>query len=260
MNQISTGVIVSTWICAILCFLIPIGSFVLLQLRRQKVGMSFLWGVLLYLGASFLVRNLLMNMFLPAFPWFGSVASRPWAYALLFGTVTGVLDECVRAVILFNFVKPDRRRFIDGAAMGIGQGGTQAIIMVGIGLFANIFAFGAVNSGSYLELEAAAAEEILSSALSISAGSTWIVTAEQVLATVTQAAYSLIILCGMHEGKPAAGFFAALGIHVAYECIASLLPACIAMPDPAIFAMLLVLTAPLGWIAWRIYGRMKQHA
>lgn len=258
MNEISAGVIAATWICAILCFLLPLGGFILMQVRRMKVGMSFLWGVLLYLGISFLVRNLLMNMFLPAFPWFGALASRPWAYALLFGAVTGVLDECARAVILINFVKPDKRRLADGLAMGLGQGGTQAMIMVGVGLFSNLFAFSAVNSGAYLELEAAAAQEILASALSISAGSTFLVTFEQALAVVAHAAYSLILIAGIREGRAPQAFFAALGIHVLYECVAALLPACFAMSDPAIAAMLLVLTLPLGWIVYRLFIRMGQ--
>ncbi len=118
----------------ILCALVlPIGTAVLLCVRRPGVWKPLIFGALTFFVFQVLIRIPIIQGVLPNVGWFLTMSfTQPVVYALFMGVTAGLFEEFGRYVIMRLFLK-NNVRFIDGVGFGIGHGGIEAVLMAGIG-------------------------------------------------------------------------------------------------------------------------------
>lgn len=116
--------------------LLPIIAVIYLS-RRLKLS----WKLLLAGGITFIASQVihvpLVLALTPTFESWGMVA-----YAIVLGLLAGIFEETAR-YILFKFIRKDSKTWNEGVFIGLGHGGTEAIILgVLAGLaFANMVAY-----------------------------------------------------------------------------------------------------------------------
>ena len=244
--SIPTSVVLCTWLSLLVCLLVPLGGYVALQIRRQHVSLSFLWGILTFLVASVLVRNIIIGILLPGLPGYAWLQANPWAMGLVYGLSAGILEECGRLIVLANFM-PRNRRYVDGLAMGLGHAWLEAILVAGLGLVSNLAAFSAVQNGVHLQLEAEQAMEIVQAVQAIT-----------VQDTLLHVAFTLMLLNGLREGRPVRGLLLAVGAHSLVDSITSIIVAYLPLSTLALEGIVLAMTAPLGWYAFWVRRRFQE--
>lgn len=255
--SIPTSVVLCTWLSLLVCLLVPLGGYVALQIRRQHVSLSFLWGILTFLVASVLVRNIIIGILLPGLPGYAWLQANPWAMGLVYGLSAGILEECGRLIVLANFM-PRNRRYVDGLAMGLGHAWLEAILVAGLGLVSNLAAFSAVQNGVHLQLEAEQAMEIVQAVQAITVQDTLLVAAERLMAMVMHVAFTLMLLNGLREGRPVRGLLLAVGAHSLVDSITSIIVAYLPLSTLALEGIVLAMTAPLGWYAFWVRRRFQE--
>lgn len=189
------------------CFGIPIAGATMLMRRKKGTGRAFLLGALAFIISQLLIRIPLLQLVLPQYAWYGVLQLNPWAYGLFLGLTAGVFEETARwtAIRFFLKGKQDREH---GLAFGLGHGGIEAIVLVGVPFL-----------GAALQLFAGKA-----ALLFISAGNLFIGGAERLFAITFHVGASLLVMYGVRKQKPRF-LLAAILLHTLLDAAVVILPA-----------------------------------
>jgi len=147
-DQVSSLSIIFMVLTGVIVFAFPIGLAVWAK-RRYRAAFSFiplLGGVLAFFISQEIIRLPIVQLLLPTLPWFQSLMKVSWAYFLFMSFTAGLVEEPARYIV-FSILK-QRRSFTDGLSYGIGHGGIEAILLVGITYISNLFLSLAINSGN----------------------------------------------------------------------------------------------------------------
>ncbi len=129
-----------TIICSVI---LPITLAVVFCVRRKGIWKPILFGTLTFVVFQVLTRIPLLQLVLPNQPWFITLANtQPILYGLFLGSTAALFEEGGRYVVMSLFLKKHKSPS-DGIAFGVGHGGIEAILLVGISaimvLFTNPF-------------------------------------------------------------------------------------------------------------------------
>lgn len=130
----------------------------------------------------------------------------PWLYMLYGGFMAGIFEEISR-YLMFKFVLKDNRQWKDGLAYGLGHGGIEAILLVGVTFFRNIIMAFQINSGSFeklLQIEGAPVDvlsEMYTQMISLPSYIWGVASIERICAMIIQIGLSLIVLYAIKERK-----------------------------------------------------------
>jgi len=127
-------------IFAVLCSVIlPIVLTVIFCVRKKGIWKPILFGALTFSFFQVLIRVPLLQLVFPKEAWFILMSStQPVLYALFLGGTAALFEEGGRFVVMSLFLKRQRST-LDGIAFGVGHGGIEAILFVGISAFAMLF-------------------------------------------------------------------------------------------------------------------------
>ena len=124
-----------------ICFGIPIGGYALLHKKSVKGMKIFLLGVASFVVSQVCIRLPILQLVLPGMPWFLKMQQNPWLYGLFLGLTAGIFEECARLI----FMKAGMHRnlsFPETILFGLGHGGIEAILFLGISCIILMFAPG----------------------------------------------------------------------------------------------------------------------
>ncbi|MEG1002078.1 MAG: YhfC family glutamic-type intramembrane protease [Clostridium sp.] len=127
-------------------------------------------------------------------------------YMLYGGLMAGIFEETAR-YICFRFILKDERRIQDGISYGIGHGGIEAILFVGVTYVINIAVSLMINAGVPVEGAMQGAYNQLSIIPSYNFGLAGI---ERVCAIIIQIGLSIIVFNAVKYGKKSYYFIAIL--------------------------------------------------
>lgn len=173
--------------------------------RKEKIsGRAVLVGVLVFFVFQVITRIPLLG-FLPRFAWYRAMASNPVALGLFLGLTAGLFEEVGR-FIGFKYFLASRLEWKNGVAYGIGHGGIEAILLVGLGYINNIIMSIMINAGAFGALVGAklppeTAQQILNSLVDMPSYVFLIGGIERVFAILVQIALSLVVLYGVMEKR-----------------------------------------------------------
>lgn len=125
--------------CVICTLVLPLGGAVLLGAKRRGLVKPILLGAACFLVFQILTRLPLIRLVLPQIPRFAVMsAANPVGFLLFLGITASLFEEGGRYLVMRWFMR-DRRDALSGAAFGLGHGGIEAMLLVGINALSMLF-------------------------------------------------------------------------------------------------------------------------
>ena len=215
------------------------------------------WGAFLVGAGTFLLFALVLEPVLHRLV-LGSgigpaIQGNIWLYGLYGGLAAGLFEETGR-LLAFRFVLKNHPGRITALSYGIGHGGVEALLLVGLTMVSNLILGLSHAAGTPLPEEAAAAAEaILSTPASLFLWSGL----ERLSAMALHMSLSVLVFASVRTGKRWL-FPAAIGVHAAVNFAAVVSNA--HLPVAATEAIVLLLTVLAALWAARIYQNLPESA
>lgn len=227
---------------------VPIVLLVLLKKRTSASLSSAIYGALTFIVFALLLESLLHRL---VFSVFGErLTGNIWLYALYGGLAAGLFEESGRYLTMKRFMK--RQLYRDNALLfGVGHGGIEAILLVGITYVSNLAASLMINSGameaslSTLDEATRAATETQLAALGATPSWTFFLGGvERVLAIALHIALSYLVYRAVKTGRPSL-WLLAVAVHAGIDAATVLLAQVI---SPLWIELVLCALVALLWV------------
>ncbi|WP_300348079.1 YhfC family glutamic-type intramembrane protease [Clostridium sp.] len=204
---VSISLVVSLFLNVFICFLIPLvasGYFIFKKKRYMKA--LFIGGLTFLISQIFLriplIKNVLSNM-----NWYIEISVLyPILYIMFLSLSAGVFEEIGR-YLAFKIVLKNNKRWIDGIAFGIGHGGIEAIILLGIPSLITLVKVISLNLGYSSKVNTEILIKLYSMNIEVLIGGV-----ERILAIIIHVGLSLLILYGINK-KEIRYLFIAIMLH-----------------------------------------------
>ena len=205
----------------IICLALPVGGMVVLARRgHRRLWRAFGLGALAFFLSQVVIRLPLLSFVVPGLP---EPARGFLTHPASLGLSAGLFEETARLVLMVLLLK-GFHRFVDGVAFGLGHGGLEAVLLVGMTQVGNLTLALLVNSGGWDQVAATmppeAAEMLHSQLVETSPWMFLLAGAERVFAVALHVGCSLIILWGVHRGRRLPAWAAAVVLHAATNYVA----------------------------------------
>jgi uncharacterized membrane protein YhfC len=201
----------------ILCFATPVISFLLLRRRHARMAGPLVAGALAFYVSQMLIRIPLLQVGLPFLQKQGIEIGRGFFYLLALSLSAGLFEETAR-VGAFRLLIKERRTWASGVAFGIGHGGIEAILLIGMTYVNNLVLSTLYNRGTlgtFLEgkVPPETASGIVSALAGTSADLFFAAGLERVMTMAIHIALSLIVLEGILKGHTWLSWILAVLLH-----------------------------------------------
>ncbi|RQD75185.1 MAG: YhfC family intramembrane metalloprotease [Candidatus Syntrophonatronum acetioxidans] len=189
----------------LICFALPLG---LVYYFYRKEGISLvavLVGALVFVVSQMLLRIPLLQ-YLSGMPWYQQLAGNLLLIALLLSVTAGLFEEVGR-FLGFKYLLRRHLSWKNGIAFGIGHGGIEAIILVGLTYINNIVYSLMINRGTFDQMIAPQlgpqmADYIKDQLINTSPDMFAAAGLERAFTIVIHIALSLVVLLAVTKGKP----------------------------------------------------------
>lgn len=212
-DHVSTLSILFMCVTLAICLGVPIGLAIWAKVRHKK-AFSFiplLFGVLGFFISQIVLRLPILQGVLPLFGWYKQLMQVQWLYVLFLSFTAGLVEEPAR-FIAFTIMKK-RHGFIDGISYGIGHGGIEAIIIIGITYINNIILSIMVNTGSLGSSGSMLPSSLVPALTGTSPYIFLVAGIERIFAISMQIALSLVVLKGFQTNKKALYLTVSIVLH-----------------------------------------------
>ncbi len=247
-------------VSGLICAGVPVGGLVWLSTRRHPdrtprypdVWRPFVCGALAFTMAQLLTRIPLHVLVLPRMGAVGEVLlSLPVA-----SFTAGLFEETGRLVVMVLLLK-GFHRWIDGVSFGLGHGGIEAILLVGLTQLNNLILALAINTGQWQVLTgsmpAGTADPIRTALVDTPSALFGVGGIERISAISLHIGCSLIVLWGVHTSRKAIAWLVAVVLHGLTNLSAMLMVAVPGMSGVAATEGVLLIIAMAIWaVAWRV--------
>ena len=130
--MVSISNIIALIVTGVGCFAIPIVAFILVRRKSKNVTGALIAGVFSFVVLQMVIRIPILQIVLPKMDWFANLPNRSiLLYALFLGFTAGLFETTGRYLTLKFFIK-EKTSYYAGISHGIGHGGIEAILIVGI--------------------------------------------------------------------------------------------------------------------------------
>jgi uncharacterized membrane protein YhfC len=203
--MVNTLSIVFMVISLLICFLLPI-SLIIYFYRKNKISLiAVLLGAIVFLVSQVAIRIPLLGMFGKQ-QWYIEMAANIYVLALFLALTAGIFEEVGRYIVMKLLMKKSLS-FKNGIAFGIGHGGIEAIVIVGLTLLNYIVLSLMINSGLFENGIAATlppdiAAQIKSTLIDTPTVNFLAGGFERTMTMVIQIAFSIMVLYSVKFKKP----------------------------------------------------------
>lgn len=236
---------------ALMTLLVPLGVMLALR-RRGGTWTAFLTGAATFVLFAMVLEPILHNLVLRS-PVGASIQQNILLYGLYGGLAAGLFEETGR-FLAFRFILKTRTARITALSYGIGHGGIEAFLVMGLSMITNLSLGLVYTSGAPLPAEAAAAAETI---LSMPAGMFLWGGLERLSAMALHMALSVMVFASVRPGRRLL-FPAAIAVHAGVNFAAVVANA--RLPIAATEVIVLLLTALACLWAARIYKNLRENA
>ena len=212
----------------LIAMLVPVGGVVWIAVRRQpdrsrrwpRVWRAFGAGALAFVASQVLTRIPLMTLVVPQLP--ESISS-----FLLSGPVAsftaGLFEETGRLVVMLLLLKAFHR-WIDGVSFGLGHGGIEAALIVGLASVNNLVLSVLINTGQWGTIASSISpeqsEQLRGLLVDTPPAHFLLAGAERLSAMTLHIACSLLVLAGIVLGRKLLLWAAAVLLHGSFNLVA----------------------------------------
>lgn len=223
----------TTILCCIITLfvslILPLLLLVVFALRNRKQGIVSAWiiGALGFFIPQMLIRLPILTLMSPQLTKFAAFSPLPYAFSL--AVTAGLFELAGRitaAKVMGNRLTPKR-----ALAAGLGHGGIEAMVIIGISYINNLVYIVMIQTGTFDALLAqnasspevvAQLEQVRTALLTTSPAMFLLAGFERLLTMVCQAAMSVIVCYGMASGKPVKYILLCLGLHTLLDSTAGI--------------------------------------
>lgn len=192
----------------LVCYGTPVAGLILLLRKKKGTGGAFALGMLAFAVSQLLIRIPVLQFLLPRYVWFHVLPLYPVAYGLFLGLTAGVFEEGARWIAIRLFLK-NRTDLEHGLAFGLGHGGVEAMVLVGLNMIAGLVLVLAGQSALF----------------PASAGTMLVAGLERLYAMAFHVGASLLVMHGIRKRKSAGYLAAAVLLHTVLDAAIVILPA-----------------------------------
>lgn len=234
--------------------LVPLVALVWLMTRKgegrerryPQLGRSFACGMLAFALSQVLTRLPLMAYL--------STLRQPWAEFLVSAPVAsytaGLFEETGRLLIMLWLLRRFHR-WVDGVSFGLGHGGLEAILLVGLSSVTNLALAMMINAGQTpVGVPAAALEALKASLTTTPSEIFYLAGVERISAIALHVGLSVLVLWGITAGRRLFGWTLAVLIHGTAN-LAVVLTASVAPVLVAEIVLLVMVAAFWVLFVWR---------
>lgn len=193
-----------------LCFLFPILLWVLLGRGHKGFSLAVLAGTVGFVVPQLLLRLPLMQV-IAVQGWYQQTIGSFMLVQLLFLAFTAGLFETAGRVLVFRFLikRPLTPRL--GVAAGLGHGGIEAMLMVGLTYISNLMLSVLLNNGSF---PTTGQMQVVADLLAHTPAGVFLLAGyERVCTVLFHMAISLLLTLFWAQGRKGQGFWLCVGLH-----------------------------------------------
>lgn len=132
-------------VSALLCFAPPLALAVVCVRRDRRTLMSICTGAICFILGALVLESILHSVVLSLVP---AVTQIPALYVLYGCLAAGLFEETARLIGLRFLCKKQDAAPLTGFAYGVGHGGIEAILLVGVTMLNNLALMGTINAGN----------------------------------------------------------------------------------------------------------------
>lgn len=261
MTMIQTGTFAAVILNILICFGIPAGGLLYLIISQKKAEKAFIIGILAFFVSQIVIRIPILQYLLPKMEWYQGLQGNIWAYAFFLGITAALFEETARWAAMKWILKKERRR-IDGIAFGLGHGGIEAILLVGIANINSLIYMAAMNNGTFDMLFAAVPAEtaamVKNQLLSVTPLQASMGGMERIFAIIFHISCSLIVLKGVKERRAWYFWFAVL-LHMLLDTGSVLLQGVFRANVYVIEIFAALVAAGSAVLAWKLFGSVTEE-
>jgi len=250
----------ATIISIILSFIIAVGTPIFLLIffkKRYKISLIVLLvGMLTFFLFANVLEGLLHSYVLVWNKSTKQFFENPWAFMLYGGLMAGIFEETGR-FIMMKFALKKYREWKDGLAFGLGHGGMEAVLLVGVNsVMMIVFSF-MINNGTFesLLINEQAKEALTPIKDQLTNGSSFIILLggiERLSALAIHLGLSILVLYGIRS-KRIIFLFLAILIHAVFDFPAALYQAGVIKNIYIVEALIALIAA--GSIYWIVKSK-----
>lgn len=203
--MVSSLSIVFMTVSMLISILMPI-TLVIYFYKKKKISLlAVLIGAIVFVVSQLLLRIPLLT-FLGTQEWYKAMSQNITFIAIFLGLTAGLFEEVARYIAMKYFMK-NRLSWKNGLAFGIGHGGIEAIILVGMAVLSNLMLSFMINSGVFetimgAQLAPEAAGQIKSMLVNTPSINFLVAGYERIMAMIIQIALSIVVLYSVKLKKP----------------------------------------------------------
>jgi len=229
--MISTATILSCLVTLFICLLLPPLILIIFSAknRGQRLPTAWLLGAAGFFATQILIRLPILS-FLQTQNWFLSFAeNHMFAYAFLLSLTAGLFELAGRFAVAYMMRK--NLTFRRSIAAGLGHGGIEAMLLIGVTYVNNLIYILMIRSGAFHAViaEAAAAGvepaqlyAIQDALINTSPALFLLAGFERILSMTAHVGMSAIVCYGVHCKKPLVGALICLAIHTLLDLTAGI--------------------------------------
>ncbi|MCX7842217.1 MAG: YhfC family intramembrane metalloprotease [Clostridia bacterium] len=215
--MVSSLSIAAMVVTMLLCFMVPVMLFILVRRKSKNITGAFFAGAVAFYVSQMLIRIPLIQTVLPRFEWYREFTQDIIPYALFLSLSAALFEETAR-YLAFRLLLKERQAWSCGVAFGIGHGGIEAILLIGLTYVNNIVLSIMINQNyfnTYIagRLDEKTAAHVFSSLTQIPASTFLAAGVERVSAIAVHIALSVLILEGIVRKRAFLFYFFAVASH-----------------------------------------------
>lgn len=211
--------------------ILPVLVLIVYGVKNRGKGIVSAWllGAVGFFVPQILIRLPLLNLLSASAGFASFVQAHPFPYVLALAFTAGLFELAGRYAAA-RCMKRDLT-FQRALAAGLGHGGIEAMLIVGMTYINNLIYLFMIQSGAFdaLVAQTAAAggdvsqlQAVRDSLVNVSAGLFLIGGLERLLTMVCHAAMSVLVCWGVHTGRVWTGLLICLGIHTLIDAMVGL--------------------------------------
>lgn len=224
--MVSIWTIISILISAVICFAVPIWGIFFLKRRGNNVLLAVAAGALSFFIFQFVIRIPILQLVLPNMEFYQKLSANPLGISIFLG-FTAALFETVGRLVFMKLMLRGKESYITGIAHGVGHGGVEAVLLVGINYITFIVFSILINTGNFdgIFLGTAAPAYDQMSALKVTLIGTnsfmfLVAGIERFLTMIIHVGFSLLIMEGLYKKRLLPYFLIVLGLHALLDFLA----------------------------------------
>lgn len=231
--MVSTATLISCVIAMLICLLLPpaIGLVYAAKNKGKKIISAWLLGAAGFFVTQMVIRVPILTVLqtTPAFQAFA--ANHLFLYAFTMAFTAGLFELAGRFVVAKVMHTKSNLTCERGLAAGLGHGGIEAMLLVGMTYLNNILYIFMINSGTFDGVVAQAAQtgvdvsalwQIKDQLIQFPPAMFLLGVYERILAMICHLAMSLVVCYGIHSGKPLKSSLICLVIHTMIDLSAGI--------------------------------------